>query len=132
MRSVFTFLPNCTREEVESLLGFSIPGRNAIDPEWEAIVSVYCYADAEVEMPEICWLIQEKLGSKPFYLAADITGRMEGAKEATALCIKMLERFGGYAMDDYSDHLWTLDKLRHGGTYNGHLFFDTVGWYEEK
>lgn len=131
MRSVFTFLPNCTKAEVECHLGFSLPGQST-EPKDAAIAYVDLYEDAAVEMPDTLYLIQLKQGTLPLCVAADISGRTYARQEATSFCIHLLERFGGYAMDDYSEHLWTMEELRNGGTFRGHGFFDTKGWNEEK
>jgi hypothetical protein len=35
-------------------------------------------------------------------------------------------------MDDYSDHLWSIDEIRSKSPHAGHPFFDYNGWYEEQ
>ncbi|WP_161405406.1 hypothetical protein [Paenibacillus silvestris] len=63
-------------------------------------------------------------------LQIDISGRHPGDKEVLQIVKELLSKFNGYAMDDYSDHLWTLEEIQNGTKYRELKFFDYIGWYE--
>lgn len=133
MRSVLTFLPDCTLDRVGDHLGITIPCGCNPTPHLQHIADIRHYSseEAALEMPEIYAGIAERLGQVRLGVIVDISGRVDGTAEATSLCTGLLRRFGGVALDDYSDHLWTLDELLSGATFRGHHFFDTAGWHRE-
>jgi hypothetical protein len=101
-------------------------------PHFKENLYLSYYDDLESEDPELHAAITDRLGSDVTCMSADISGTIDGTKQATMFCIRMLEHFGGVAYDDYSDHLWTLEELGNGATYMGHHFFDhAAGWYGE-
>ena len=131
MRSVFTF-SSVSRDEVRTFLGLELPATGVPVLGIPHIISVDFYDDWPVDMPELSELITQRLGAPPLGVVADISGRVDGSAEATEFCCRFLLRFGGVAMDDYSDHLWTLQELETQTLYRGHHFFDTSGWYRDR
>ena len=127
MRSVVTFLSSRSRAEIEAFLGLHLPPlkRPIFEGNPDATnvyVNFYKNEDAQMEMLDTYPLIVERVGCPPLSVIADISGRIEGVKEATRFCICLLERFGGVAMDEYSDHLWTLAELQTGAGHARHGF----------
>jgi hypothetical protein len=60
-----------------------------------------------------------------------ISGRVDGKKEVFEFVKYFLSRFPGIAMDDYTDHEWSLSEITDEVKIQGHSFFDYQGWYEE-
>lgn len=131
MRSVFTF-SSASRDEVLTFLRVELPVAGVPVLGIPHIVSVDFYDDCHLEMPELMGTITRRLGAPPLGVIADISGRVDGTAEATEFCIRFLSRFAGIAMDDYFDHLWTLQELQTRTLYQGHHFFDTSGWYRDR
>ena len=61
----------------------------------------------------------------------DISGRHEGTPEIKALLSQLFSATRGYAMDDFTNHLWSYDEIENDVSVKGHGFFDNDGWYEE-
>ena len=60
-------------------------------------------------------------------LQIDISGRHQGDREVSNIVIELLSRFNGYALDEYSDHLWKIEEIKSGTQKYGHKFFDYKG-----
>jgi hypothetical protein len=74
-----------------------------------------------------------RLGGEPTVaVMADVSGRDPGDEEVLIFATGLLDRFSGAAMDDYTEHLWSLAELRAGDRVLGHHFFDYKGWYDER
>lgn len=132
MRSVFTFLPACTKAEVQRFFQRSLPcSGSELHPPRAEIVTIDFHEDLRSEDPETFEVIACALGPDFIGVSADITGRSDGVKAATLFCVELLEQFGGFANDDYSDHFWSLEELKQNSTYLNHTFFDTWGWSRE-
>ena len=66
-----------------------------------------------------------------FILSADISGRADSTAEVCLMIEKFLSKIAGFAMDDYSEHLWTYEEVLNRKLFNGHPYFDHNGWQEE-
>ncbi|WP_223596684.1 DUF3888 domain-containing protein [Neobacillus bataviensis] len=62
----------------------------------------------------------------------DISGRHDGRKEVTELIIQLFSVESGYAIDDYTDHFWTMEEIQNKKLIKGHAFFDFKGCYLEE
>jgi hypothetical protein len=60
-----------------------------------------------------------------------VSGRHPGDAEVRTIVVGLLTAFPGFADDDYTDHLWTLDDLKNERHVQNHPFFDYLGWHEE-
>lgn len=80
--------------------------------------------------PEDIEALDTALGYHPTWAVwVDIFSRIEGAVTIRRLAALLLER-GGVAMDDYSDHPWTLDEIESRAVIDGLRFFDYRTYYE--
>ncbi len=133
MRSVFIFFPASQQSAVAGVLTKLLG--ESIELRWTDQRSVWAtFIDPknDFDADEIEG-IASALGTTDFLcVMADISGRIPGVKEATDLCMWILECVPGVAMDDYSARLWTLDQMRTGAKFTGKSFFDTDGWYAER
>jgi hypothetical protein len=68
-------------------------------------------------------------GALALSLLVDVSGRHPGDAEVRALAVALLSRFRGFVMDEYTDHLWTLDEIAAGHQVQGKGFFDYRGWF---
>lgn len=132
MRSVFIYTQTAMRTLIVEYLDGRFK-RNG-DHEWidgkTTWVRIYD-SDSDID-PEQKALISAALESENYiWVMADISGRIDSTKEATDICVSLLNLVGGVAQDDYSSHLWTVTELRQKAHAQGHPFFDTNGWYEE-
>ncbi|MGC4072344.1 MAG: hypothetical protein QM760_07485 [Nibricoccus sp.] len=131
MRSVFILFKEASRAEVARSFDakFARNGRSWISGE-----SVYIgfYDDAEVEFePELLGSVRSLSERKAIVaVMADISGRIPGDEEVLSFCSQILGEFSGWAMDDYSDHLWSIDEIRSKSLHAGHPFFDYNGWHK--
>ena len=75
---------------------------------------------------------QNNLQPPLLYSMIDISGRHEGTAEVKALLAQLFSIARGYAMDDFTSHLWSYDEIDKSVSIKGHMFFDYNGWYEEK
>ena len=64
-------------------------------------------------------------------LSVDISGRADSTPEIFLLVKTFLSEISGYVMDDYTEHLWTLDEIKNRTRHNRHVFFDFKGWFDE-
>jgi hypothetical protein len=66
-------------------------------------------------------------------ISVDVSGRIPGDKEIRSLASMVLNRFKGYAFDDYLnyDHAWTLKEIEELTLVDGLHFFDYNGYYEQ-
>lgn len=131
MRTVFTFSA-CFRDDMQTFLGISLPAAGVPVLGIPHIVSVDFYDDGQLEMPDLVDSIAQYLGAPSLAVVAHISGRVVGTAGATEFCIQILSRFGGVALDDYSDHFWTFADLQARSLFLGHHFFDTKGWFLDR
>ncbi len=91
------------------------------------------YEDAVMEFsPELLHEIRSRTGRAEIVaVSADISGRIDGTAEAFGFCTRLLRQHQGWALDEYTDHLWTLAELESNASVEGHPFFDHSGWYGE-
>ena len=108
MRSVLTFF-SASKDEVLAFLGVGLPVAGVPILGIPHIVSVDFYDNWPLEMPELMEAVTQRLGAPPIGVIADISGRVDGTAEATEFCSRFLSRFGGIAMDDYSELRPSLD-----------------------
>jgi hypothetical protein len=133
MRSVFVYFKEGSRAEVARFLDAHYTNNG--NERWICRDSLYIrfYDDAarECDTEELS-MLRLRLGRNDVLaIAVDISGRIDGLAEAKSFCQLLLSRFRGFAMDDYSDHLWTLDEIQSDHRHQGHTFFDYRGWHEE-
>ncbi|MFD0078501.1 hypothetical protein ACFVIY_39495 [Streptomyces sp. NPDC127166] len=127
MRSVFVF-PAGERAEAVALLDrhlkrqrhpWTLDGNLWIDIDDEQTGCLFSDWD-----PDDVTVIDTALGHHPTWaLQIDISGRVDGTAEVHQMVALLLER-GGVAVDDYSEHPWTLQEAQSGAVVNGLRFFD--------
>lgn len=131
MRSVFVF-PNGEMAATIAILDRLLPGEAGhwsdgklfIDLEQEQTGPLF--TDWE---PEAVRRLDEALGQHPTWaLQIGVSGRIDGSTEVRDLLSHLL-RAGGVAVDDYSDHCWTLQEVQHELKVDGLGFFDFLGHY---
>lgn len=131
MRSIFVYFRRASRAEVARFLDACPVAR---EPEyWMFGETLYVsfYDDAESEFaPEALDALRFHMGRHDIVaVVAHVSGRIDGLAEVTAFCRTLLSHFEGVAMDDYSEHPWTLDEILSGHRHDGHAFFDYRGWH---
>jgi hypothetical protein len=133
MRSVFILFKEASRAEL--VRDFDVKfARNGAGWIRDGSVYIGFYDDAEVEFePELLERLRALSGRKEVVaVMADISGRIPGDQEVMSFCSQVLGDFSGWAMDDYSSHLWSIEEIRSKSLNAGHPFFDYRGWYDEK
>ena len=69
--------------------------------------------------------LEKVLGRKPeVSVVADVSGRVPGDAEVSALIELLLTHFRGVANDEFSPHYWTLEEIRSNASFHNHRFFD--------
>jgi len=122
MRSVYAF-PRQTSEEAEAVLD-GAGERQDLAPDLgvEWVVDGCLYARIERDGARLWddWAEKEvdrlavQLGRLPAWgLVIDVSGRVDGRPEVVRLLRSLLEP-GGVALDDYSEHAWTLTEIESG------------------
>jgi hypothetical protein len=137
MRSVFVYLRDTTKAEVTAYLDRTC---QANGPDWVVTVGedpclyISVYHDSIIAFAPDEWTdLVRRFGSEPdVIVSADISGRYPGDAQTYAFVTDLLTQFRGGAMDEYTDHLWSLDELRSRHKVSGHPFFDYNGWFLEK
>ncbi|MDR2980802.1 MAG: hypothetical protein LBV12_00990 [Puniceicoccales bacterium] len=133
MRSVFILFKEASRAKIAQYFDTKFT-QNGV--EWIRDGSVYIkfYDDAEIEFePELLERLRTFSGRNEVVAAvADISGRIPGEQEVLSFCLQVLGDFSGWAMDDYSSHLWSIEEIKSKSLHAGHPFFDYLGWYDEK
>ncbi|GHJ47514.1 hypothetical protein Cs7R123_48560 [Catellatospora sp. TT07R-123] len=127
MRSVFVF-PAAGQAETAALLDRHCPQQR--DP-WLLAGCLYAGIDTEDVghlyldwEPEGVAALTAALGRRPGWaVQVDVSGRVDGTAEIRWLVGLLLEA-GGVAMDDYSDHPWTLPEIESDTVVDGLGFFD--------
>jgi hypothetical protein len=66
-------------------------------------------------------------GERPRSICVDVSRHYTAEHDVKAFATATLRRFGGVAMDDESDHLWTAETIEAGDTHHGHRFFGIPG-----
>lgn len=133
MRSVFVYFTEASRADVAQFLDAHFSRGDGEHWAYHDRLLIGFYDDAEKELePEEFAALQTRLKRRNVFAAvADVSGRTDGHKEAWFFCQQLLAHFSGFAMDDFSTHLWTLDEIRSGQRHEGHPFFDHAGWHDE-
>jgi hypothetical protein len=73
--------------------------------------------------------VEEALDYHPTWaLQVIVSGRIDGTDEIRAFAARVLGN-GGVAVDDYSDHCWTLQEIESDLKVDGLGFFDFRGHY---
>jgi len=135
MRTVFVHLRDTTEKEVAAFLQRTYPAQKG--PPWiyevagEACLYIDLYRDhlKEFEPQGLLNLVQALNGEPVTSVGADVSGRYKGDDQVHAFVTTMLTEYAGVAMDDYSYHCWTLTEIESGYKFEGHRFFDYLGWY---
>lgn len=131
MRSLFALLRNTTEQEVRGYLDslyVSSLGEWCLLDDRSVLLHIQFYDDAIVETePEELADIYKRFGGEPaVWVGVDISSRVEIENEVTTFLKGILTRFDGAALDDWSDHLWTLEEILAGQRVEGRRF----GWVE--
>ncbi|CAH1227015.1 hypothetical protein PAECIP111891_06055 [Paenibacillus allorhizoplanae] len=135
MRSAFVLIDSDESESIFKILdSFSSNYENIqwvyIDDKNDPILYIQFdlqkYLLNEIESPENNLLVE--IIKSYQVIQIDISGRHSGDKEVLFVVKELLSKFNGFAMDDYSDHLWHLIEIQNGAKYNGFNFFDYNGW----
>ncbi|MCQ4206430.1 hypothetical protein [Streptomyces longispororuber] len=80
--------------------------------------------------PEDVRLLDSALGYHPTWaLQVNVSGRIDGTAEIRSFLSHILHA-GGVAIDDYSDHCWTLEEIDSEHKVDGLGFFDFRTHYE--
>ncbi len=137
MRSVFVFLCDASEEEVSAHLDHTYPTQrepwlSSVGDDPYLYIDFYREGPTEFEPEEWSDLVERCNGKPPVGVMADVSGRHPGDQQALDFVTNMLTHFNGFAMDDYTEHLWSLEELRTGIRVLGHPFFDYDGWWLER
>ena len=137
MRSVFVFLRETTESEVAAHLDRTYPSQREpwvmlVDGDAYHYIDFYRAGPREHEPEDWANIVQQFGGEPAVSVGADVSGRHPGDEQAAEFVADLLTWFSGAAMDDYTDHLWSLAELRAGHRVAGHPFFDYKGWYAER
>jgi hypothetical protein len=130
MRSVFVHLRAATEAEVIPFLDASYPYQPgptwicAVDDDPCLYIDFYRDHAAESAPEDHAALLRAFGGLLPVSLVANVSGRWPGDEQARDFVRLFLARFGGFAHDDYTEHLWTLEEVLSGAAIDGHPFFD--------
>lgn len=132
MRSVFVFLHG-RRSEAVAVLDQILPRHGGSWADGNVYVDLVdeetgqLFADWE---PQEAASVKTAAGQQPAW-AVEITvsGRIDGSQEVCDLVTRLLSN-GGFATDDYSNHLWTLAEIESGAVAGGLRFFDFQTHYE--
>jgi hypothetical protein len=74
--------------------------------------------------PDDLLILDAAVGLRPTWaVQIDVSGRIHGAAAVHRLVALLIEQ-GGVAMEDYSNHPWTLPEIRSSATVDGLPFFD--------
>jgi len=130
MRSVYAF-PRLAPDEAEAVLG-EAGERQELAPDLGAewVIDGCLYARIERDGARLWddWSEKEvdrldrQLGGLPAWgLVIDVSGHVDGGLEVTRLLRRLLEP-GGVALDDYSEHAWTLAEIDSGTTSESRRF----------
>jgi len=127
MRTVCVWLRDAAEMEVVEFLSLSY---RRIGPEqWnyeredgETVLFIRPYIEKD---PDEVRLLQEALGGAPTVgFAIDVSGRHDGRSEVTEVVVSLLDRWGGVANDDFSDHFWNRHEISSDQFVGGYKFFD--------
>ncbi|HEY1172367.1 MAG TPA: hypothetical protein VGH19_13450 [Verrucomicrobiae bacterium] len=137
MRSVVIYLKDAEKTavtEVLSTFAKSFPGPEWISPlTGDPTIWIRYYDEylSELELEDLVDLVKA-LGQMPsIALIADISGRINGEKEAKFITDKLLSVFSGVANNGYSEHYWSLTEINSDATREVLRFFDSQGWYDK-
>jgi hypothetical protein len=117
MRSVYVFV-GAPADEVHAHLD-TVASRNPAAAQWfypdrdrrALYIELTDRLLDELE-PEVQRAVIDSFGGeRPRCICIDVSGRASGAREEVAVASGILRRFGGVAMNDEDDHLWTLAKI---------------------
>ena len=66
-------------------------------------------------------------GEQPRSICVDVSRHHSAEHEIKELAAAILRQFGGVAMDDESDHCWTIDEIEADQMVQGRRFFGRPG-----
>jgi hypothetical protein len=130
MRAVIVHLKDASEAEVARLLS-----QNYVQQEggpWlcktagNVCLYIQFYYDVRIEEgSEGFERLVRDLGFTPAVsVIANVSGRHPGDEEVRSLVSTILQRYEGRAVDEFSDHCWTLQEVISGQLVQGHSFFD--------
>jgi hypothetical protein len=127
MRSVFVF-PAGEPTETAARLDRLMPGKDRYWSDGKLFIDLIDGQDEYLLVgwtPEEVRLLDSALGQRPSWaLLVNVSGRIDGTAEMRTLVSHALGAGGGVAVDDYSDHCWTLEEILTECTVGGLGFFD--------
>jgi len=134
MRSVFAFLYDVSSVEIQKFVdsknasqGFE-SGKPLYVEFWEDWESDSVIVEEGTHLK-----FKEKCGSEvSCVLSIGVSGRDDGTEEVYSYLGELLKNYKGFAMDDYTNHLWSLSEIQNNKRIDGHLFFDFEGWYDQE
>lgn len=132
MRTVFVFPPD-TLAVTTALLDATMPGADGFWTDEKLQVELDSedrrlglFSDWE---PGDVHRVEEALGYHPTWaLQVNVSGRIDGTDEIRTFAAQFLKT-GGVAVDDYSNHCWTLQEIESDLKIDGLGFFDFRGHY---
>lgn len=132
MRSVFAVLHGTSETEVSWCPGQRDPWLLCLSGDPCLYIHVSAY-DADEHEPGEAAEFARQCGAPPAVeVTAHVSGRHPGDGEVRNFLSDLLTRFGGFALDDFTGHVWTLAEIRNNVRVEGHPFFDYRGWYESR
>ncbi|WP_437585607.1 hypothetical protein [Sorangium sp. So ce1000] len=72
-------------------------------------------------------LLEHFHGERPHSVCVDVSRHYSAEREVEEFAVAILRQFCGVAMDDESDHLWTVEQIEAGETHQGRRFFGNAG-----
>ncbi|OVE82533.1 hypothetical protein BVY03_00680 [bacterium K02(2017)] len=135
MRSVFIHLTDININELTIYLNSTYPEQNnpwLILKNEDPVLYINHYtntlAEYDFEKEEIESIKKALNGDITASLIIDVSGRHEGLDEVTLFLEKILTRFKGIAIDEYTQHPWSLEEIKEKKEIQDHPFFDYKGW----
>jgi hypothetical protein len=134
MRTVICYLTGCTQEEVARVLDARFVAQTG-DAPWLLVsesrdpvlyIDFYKDIDTEHEADEVRAIRAALGGEIQVSVAANVSGRHNGAVEATTFALTLLSRFCGLASDDFGDQLWTRNEIEQRAIVDGRRFFEPL------
>ncbi|MGW5776439.1 hypothetical protein [Streptomyces sp. NPDC003863] len=126
MRSVFVFPAGESAATAARLDGL-MPGKDGYWSDGKLFIDFMDEQDDHLLVgwtPEDVRLLDSALSHRPTWaLLVSVSSHIDGTAEIRALLVHVLEA-GGVAIDDYSDHCWTLEEIDTECKVDGLGFFD--------
>ncbi|MFB6837599.1 hypothetical protein [Streptomyces sp. NPDC056361] len=126
MRTVYVF-PAGDSTATAARLDQLMPGKDGYWSDGKLFIDFMDEQDDHLFLgwtPEDVRLLDSTFGQRPTWaLLVSVSSHIDGPAEICALLSHVLEA-GGVAIDDYSDHCWTLEEIDTERKVDGLGFFD--------